>query len=59
MSRADELRAIDEAIAAGRCHRITAEEAAAYDEAAEAAAAARRQSVSMFFIPRSPERKRG
>jgi hypothetical protein len=34
--RAAELAAIEAAVAAGRCHRITEAEAVAYDEAAQA-----------------------
>jgi len=54
MSRADELRAIEEAIAAGLCHRIDAAEAAAHRAAREATAAARRRSIGMFFGPWRP-----
>jgi len=54
MTRDAELEAIDAAIAAGRCHRITPAEAAAHRAAREATAAARRRSVDMFFFAPRP-----
>jgi len=54
VERVAELRLIQEAITAGRCHCITAAEAAAHRAAREATAAARRRSVGMFFSAQRP-----
>jgi hypothetical protein len=52
MTRAEELKLIEAAVAAGRCRRITLAEMRAHNEARQAADAARRASVDRFFIRR-------